>query len=171
MSIYKDKLYHHSFSRKERFHNSLLTLTNGMNGSLATSIVKAHKMLNKQQASISLHIVLKVVWSISKKAKFLNNLQTLMNGTNGLLVISLVDRLKTPSKQQTSISLRILLTAVLIIFKRLKSLSSLLISENGMIGLLVISRKIIKMILSQWLLSISLDKWIHSFFKALHLRD
>ena len=76
MNIYKDKLNHHSFFKKEKFHNSLLTLTNGMNGWLATSIVKAHKMLNKQQASIYLHILLKAVWSISKRVKFLSSLRT-----------------------------------------------------------------------------------------------
>ena len=106
-----------------------------MNGWSDTSIVKMLKMLNKQQASILPHILLKAVWSISKRVKSLSNLQTLLNGTNGLLAISQVDRHRMPSKQQTSISLRIPLMEVLIIFRRLKFPSSSLTSENGMNGL------------------------------------
>ena len=168
MSIYKDKLNHHSFFKKERFHNSSLTLANGTNGWSVTSIVKAHKMLKKQQASIYLHILSKVVWSISKKVKFLSNLQTLLSGTNGLLATSQVDKPKMLSKLQTSISPRTLLMEVLTISRRLKSHSSLLISENGMSGLSAILKKITKMILNQWSLNIFLEQQIHSFFKALH---
>ena len=59
MNISLDRLHHHNSSKKDHSpsHNSLQTLTNGMNGWSATSIVKVHKMLNKQQASISLHIL------------------------------------------------------------------------------------------------------------------
>ena len=75
--------------RKVIFLNNSQTSGNGTNGLSAISQMKRHKMLCKLLTSILLHILLMVVHTISKRLKSPNNLQTLVNGTNGSLDISL----------------------------------------------------------------------------------
>ena len=89
MNISQDRLPHHNFYRRVIFLNNSLTLANGMNGLPVISQMKKHKMLFRQQTSTLLHILLMVVHTISKRLKSPNNLQTLVNGTNGSLDISL----------------------------------------------------------------------------------
>jgi hypothetical protein len=83
MNISLDRLPHHNFYKREKSLNNLQTLENGMSGLPGISQMKRHKMLCKQQMSILLHILLMVVFTISKRLKFHSSLLILGNGTRG----------------------------------------------------------------------------------------